>query len=818
MAADDEAHLRLTGDDESLAAALERTDEHIKATERATESLGKAGTKAGEEYKLGMSKAERASKQARNAAGQFAASAHVAGDEAEKAGAKAAVGSTGFDKWGKSASKASKSTGGLKAMIMLIKWGTILTGGQAVVGMLSSLAAGAGMAVGALSPMIGVLGAIGPLMFLAAGAMGFMKISGKDLGALLRPLTNDFMAMRQEITQALVPGVRQFNDEIHDGLIPTLRGGLTGLSGSFGKAMGSFGAMVTRARTVREVGVVFNGLNPIVQLLGTTLGRLFGVFITLTVGALPLANAMGASLDNVSKRLEAWSQRMVDSGKAQAWLMKAWELMKSSGRTLANFLVGIYNLFTLAGQVAREQFGGGLSDASKHFRDWTASAEGSQRILQYFRDSAPALRETLKLLGAIVKGIGGFAADQRVAPLIAQIRTQLLPAIGELANNLTGQNGFGPALITAFSNIAQALSKIPLGGLTALVVALGKLAGAVAWLVDNVPGLGPAIGTFLTLWTVSSASFKVIEKGSKAFGWIKAATSDSKNLSAAQKGLGLVLKGVGPVIDTVGGALKAFGLATWAALGPVGVIILIIGGLVLAFIWAYNKFKWFRDGVWAVIYAVRDAFVWLAKAVAQPFIDLWNIIKSAYNFIAKGWNLIPTIHVPSWVPVIGGSDFGLPKMPLLAQGGVIEYSTAIVGEQGPEALVKDGKLLGMIGTGGPELRTDLPPGGYVVPSLGTLSRTPSMIKMLPSSVADALDTAPGYNALLDQPAALDTAPPLVHVDTGGAEIVEAIHELTDTLERRRPTGDDDKFDKLLSSLARSRRDDKRAAIAKRYQY
>ena len=824
MSADDEAHLRLTASDESLASALERSDEHIRSTERNLDALGRTALRAGEEMDRGMARAARGTNRARDAAGRFVAAGHAAGDAALGAGTKAGIGSLGFDKWAKSASKASKSVGGLKAMIMLIKWGTILTGGQAVVGMLTSLGAGAVMATGALSPMVGVLGALGPLLFLTAGLMGLLKISGKDLGALLRPLTNDFLAMRSEITQQLVPGVRAFNDEVHDRLIPTLRGGLTGLSHSFGDAIHNFGDMVTRARTVREIGVVFNGLNPIVQLLGTTVGRLFGVFVTLTVGALPLANALGVSIDNVSKRLEAWSQRMVDSGKAQAWMLRSWELMRSAGHTLANFLVGLYHLFALAGQVAREQFGGGLSDTSKKFRDWTTSAAGTERILKFFRDSAPALRETLKLLGAIATGLGGFAANQHTAPLIAKIRTELLPALGDLGSHLTGPNGLGPALVDLFTNLAKVFSAVPLGGLTIIVQSLAELAGAVVWLVANVPGLGPAIGVFLTLWTVAGAALKVTNMGLNAFKWIGDAVAGTGKLSIAQKALGIVLDGVSWALKGVGTAVLWVGrmIALAFASNPLGVIIIAIIALVALFIWAWNRFSWFRDGVKAVVGAIVDAFIWLAKAAAAPFIELWNIIKATYNFIANGWNSIPEIHVPDWVPLIGGKAFSLPKMPLLAQGGVVEYGMAIVGEQGPEALVKGGKFLGMIGTGGPELRTDLPRGSYVVPSLGTLLGRPGLIKTLPASVADTIGSAlPAYGALLDQPSALDggAAGVAVHVDTGGAQVVEAIHELTDTLERRAARGDDgDKFDKLIAAMNRSRRDDKRTAIAARYRY
>jgi hypothetical protein len=776
-AEENEVHVRasMSGD---VSRALGEAAAAAEEADQALDSLGRTGVKVGGELDRGMTKAKNSTQRARNAAGQFVASANAAGNAAVGAGAKAAAGSTGFNKWAKSAEKASKSTGGLKAMIMLIKWGTLLTGGQAAIAMLASLGAGAVMAVGHMAPLVGVVGALGPALFLMASMMGLMKISGSDLKALLVPLANDFKAMRYEITRAMVPGIQAFSKAIHDGLIPTLRAGFIELGGSFGDAAGHLGAMLAQAHNASQIGVLFHGMNPIIMLLSSSLGHVLLTLINLAVAALPMTTSMAQGLERVTTKLDAWAKRMTDSGKAQAFMMRAWDQMKTDGRILRDLLIGLFNIFKIAGGVARTELGGGMESAAAKFRAWTASAEGSARILKYFQDSVPTLRETGLLILALLRGISRLGSNPDIAELIRKIRTELLPALGALFSKFSQNGGMGDALVDMFTNVALALSKIDMQGLGIIIRAVADLAGAVVWLVANVPGLGTVIGMFLTMWVVAGAGFKVAEKGIKAFGWIKDATTGAKNLSAAQKGLGLVLKGVGPALDTVGTALKAFGVATWAALGPVGVIILVIGALVLAFIWAYNKFDWFREGVWKILYAVRDGFVWLAKAAAAPFIELWDIIKGAYNLIAKGWNMIPTIHVPDWIPLIGGKDFTLPKMPLLAHGGVIEYGTAIVGEQGPEALVKGGRFLGMVGMNGPELRTDLPRGGYVVPNLDTLNRMPGLTARLPASVADAVAGAlPSYGALLGRGNAAPGTTVNVNLDSGSADVVDAIHDL-----------------------------------------
>lgn len=820
MAAEDEAHLRVTADEESLAAALTRSDEHLKRTDEAFSTLGRTAQKAGSEVQSGMSRSERATNRARDAAGRFIPVAKGAGDAALGSGVKAGAGSVGFDKWAKSVDKAGKKVGGFGSLIKLIKWSTMVQGGQLALSMLNSLGAGAVMAVGRLSPMIGVLGVLGPLLFMFGAGMAIMKISGKDLQALLRPLTNDFLAMRYAITQALVPGVREFTNLMHDKLMPTLKSGLVGMAGGLGQAAVNFAKAATSGRNVEMINRIFASLNPMIAMFGTIAGRGLGIFLSLTWAAMPLFQAMSGAVDRVSARLEAWVQRMVDSGKATSWMMKAWDQATRSAHTFINFLVGLYNIFTIAGKVAKDNFGGGLAAASDRFRKWTESAQGSQQILKYFTDAAPVLKETLGLIGDILRGIGHFAANQKTAGLIHQLRTQLLPAIGELFNKLAGQNGAGPALVTFFSAVATILSTIPLGGLTTILQILAGLAITVAWLVQNVPGLGPAIGLFLTLWTVAGTALKLTGWGLKAFGWISKVTGPTKDLTVAQKALKLVFDGVSWAVKGLGTAIiwaiRGIALA-WEA-SPFGVIITIIGLVVAALIYCYFHFQWFRDLVNTVFHAIADAAIWLGKAIAQPFIDVFNFLKWVYNGLAKLWNMIPDINVPNWVPVIGGKTFALPKLPLLEKGGTIEYGMAIVGEHGPEPVIAGGRLWGMVGLGGPELRTDLPRGGYVVPSMQSMLRTPQLAKTLPQPVAAAVAaSAPGYAALLDRPAGLDTAlPPVVNVDTKGERIVEAVHELTDTL-MRRGTGDD-KVDKLIAAMDRRSRDDGRRALARRYSY
>ena len=62
-----------------------------------------------------------------------------------------------------------------------------------------------------------------------------------------------------------------------------------------------------------------------------------------------------------------------------------------------------------------------------------------------------------------------------------------------------------------------------------------------------------------------------------------------------------------------------------------------------------------------------------------------NAIIKAINSMIGGLN---KIKLPDWVPGFGGMGINIPKIPMLAQGGIVDKATlSIIGEQGSEAVV-----------------------------------------------------------------------------------------------------------------------------------
>jgi phage-related protein len=1043
--AEEEVHL--TGSyDGDLEAALARIEHRIKSVEDSVEELGvkseAAGKVGGKGFNEFGDQAEKAGNKARRAKRPIG----EAGDEAAKSGAKAAAGASGFKKLGDNFTKAGKKGGGLGSIFKVFKLTALVTGAFALAGGLSALGAGGAIAVGGLAPLVGVAAGALPIFAAAKLSMLAWKLAATQLEQPLTRIKNQFTELGPTIARGgLLSGVDYFANSL--GKLSKVSGkGLAGLGGELGQAARGAGDIAKSSPFLDQVSAIFAGLRPI---LGYVLAGLLDIaqaVVNVLQAALPMGTEMGHMFADIASYLKTWTAAQLASGKLTAWLNHSWELFVQVVGVVVDFVIGLYNVFKIAAGFSRG-LGQSVHDLAWEFRVWTTTAEGQQRITKYFQDSLPALREMGKLLGFVVGGLAHLGANQNVAPLLAQINSQLLPALANLVTKLSGAGGLGPALIDTATQLATLFAGLDFSGIGVFIGAIDGMLKSLIWLQQNVPGANMVISSLLfTLlgFKLMGPVFSVIGKGFIAFAWMETALTTTKNLSAGQRLFfqvmrggqlalvnigGAVVKYVLPalkMIATVGiGAIRALSVALFTT--PIGWIILAIIAVVAAIYLLWTKCAWFRDlvmAVWSAIktaaiatwnalktafFAVVDALVtgwdwvknaamavwnWLKTAwqatvdfiimvamwiwdhglkqvfnvivtyvtiyfnvikfiiqtaiyiivgiitliaivakfvfdsivaavkwfagvftwlfnmmikgaiitwnwlwtkgikpvidffvaawndlvakiqmkwalfvafftavwnalwigVIKPVIDffvgawntavgiiqnaanmlwlgiqlgiqifwnwvspfftgianagaavwtfisssaasiwagvtkvwndvsnflsglwdgmtakgtkVWDAIKSAasavgdavkgvwdgikgavagvWNFLARGWNSIPDITVPDWVPLIGGKTFGLPKLPMLYRGGEAPGGRAIVGEQGPEPLVVNGRYAGMVGQNGPEVAS-IPRGGYVVPNLSTLDSLPGLTKSLPTSVASAVArSVPGY--------------------------------------------------------------------------
>ena len=122
----------------------------------------------------------------------------------------------------------------------------------------------------------------------------------------------------------------------------------------------------------------------------------------------------------------------------------------------------------------------------------------------------------------------------------------------------------------------------------------------------------------------------------------------------------------------------------------IGVISDVVGGIIKTLRGVVDFIVGVFTGNWKKAWdGIKNIFVGLWDGVAGIFKGVINVVIDVINAIISGINKLHW-EVPDWVPLIGGKEFGfsIPKIPKLAQGGIIDKPTvAMVGEAGKEAVM-----------------------------------------------------------------------------------------------------------------------------------
>jgi hypothetical protein len=164
-----------------------------------------------------------------------------------------------------------------------------------------------------------------------------------------------------------------------------------------------------------------------------------------------------------------------------------------------------------------------------------------------------------------------------------------------------------------------------------------------------------------------------------------------------------VIGGLATVILTLNFAMKAWtaiqtivnGLTlAWNALlaaNPITIVILAVVAFIAILTALYFKFDGVRKVVDTVFQAIKKGVSASLDFLGDYVQGVLNIYKNIFNTIARLWNNTIgklSFEFPSWVPGLGGKGFSVPKIPMLAEGGIVRSATlAVVGEAGPEAVV-----------------------------------------------------------------------------------------------------------------------------------
>jgi len=343
---------------------------------------------------------------------------------------------------------------------------------------------------------------------------------------------------------------------------------------------------------------------------------------------------------------------------------------------------------------------------------------------------APALSKVAEWIGKVADWFSKLSPKgQKVVLIIAAIVAAIGPMLVILGQLAMGIRAIGAAF--AF------LSANPV--VLAIIAIILVIAGLAYLIITNWSTLQAWMATFWN-WLVGVATgvWSAIMTGLQAVGDFFAMIWD--NIKGIVLPIFDAIKFAAQIVFAIIGALIVVNLIIWTAIFQAfGAVIGAVWDAIKAaamFVWnAITAYFKFVIGVWTAIFSA------IFNALKGPFEAAWNWIKgvfggigkwfgdvingikttfsnivgvisgpfkTAFNAIAGFWNNSIgklTWKAPDWIPGIGGKEIGVPKLPMLAQGGIASKATlAMIGEgTEPEAVIplsKIGQVAAQMGVGG----------------------------------------------------------------------------------------------------------------------
>lgn len=253
-----------------------------------------------------------------------------------------------------------------------------------------------------------------------------------------------------------------------------------------------------------------------------------------------------------------------------------------------------------------------------------------------------------------------------IAPIIAKtfvsVAQKLTPVVKTIANVVKAAIPvIGKLFVAAFTFVGKTITKV--------MLAIKKIATTIgSVLVFAVKKVSPIVKKMATVFSLVFS--KVISVVSKAVNKLKPVfnvigTIIQKVMGIVRNNIGNTFNKVANIITTTVGSIKEV----------IGGLTQIFGGII-DFISGVFTGNWSKawNGIKSIFKGVFDALVGIIKA---PINGVIGIINGAIN----GLNSI-SVDIPDWVPLVGGTHFGLniPTIPALAkgtrdwQGGLVQIS------------------------------------------------------------------------------------------------------------------------------------------------
>lgn len=409
--------------------------------------------------------------------------------------------------------------------------------------------------VGALLPLVGLLGAL-PAALLLAGqgagvfALAFSGVKGA-LGGLngeLEPKKfNALSAPAQRfvlLLDSMKSSVRGLQTSVQEGLFPglskgleTARPALAALSGPLHMTAVDLGKIGEEGGRLVGSKSFLSDLRSQAQFNNVQLLRLGGAALFVLDGLRQLTVASRPLVSWLVLLASGWAMsadKTLIADRANGKLAAGFAIVK---RTLGDVLkIGgnlgktLFNVGNIGRKALGESLLTSLVKGSEWLKKWTESGPGIRKITLFFTEAKPAVYAFAELIGTLVKdflklGTGGSAGGLTI--WFGKLRTETLPLLLKVTEGLTKLFGFVARTVPGGSwllTIGYLLSKVGLASAVAKATfgATGRLLGIIfasqfetvalagMYAVDWVKSLagGASLAGFTTAGGIAGAAFQ----------------------------------------------------------------------------------------------------------------------------------------------------------------------------------------------------------------------------------------------------------------------------------------------------------------------
>jgi hypothetical protein len=361
-------------------------------------------------------------------------------------------------------------------------------------------------------------------------------------------------------------------------------------------------AMVTSGPWRRDFATVAAGNVRLIETFGDAALRLAPALRDITVAALPLTQRFAEFTVRAADAISKFVAARRESGGLAAFFKLAGDAAAQLGRIIGNVARAVVNV-GLAAIGPGQQLLDWVEQSTVKFREFTASAEGQNKLRKYFQDAVTPAQEMARLLGAFGGALARIGASPGLAALIRQVRTQLLPAVESMIMSLTN-TGAAAGFVTLLTNMSRIVEKLATGGaLDAFIDTLNALASGFLRLL-RIPVIGQIAQWGLVLGGTAAALGVVAGRISPLVGSLAILARRTGFTTVA----GLALRGAMAGVAAVIGAISL----------PVAIAIGAVVALGIGLVVAYRRSEAFRNIVNGVFRAVGAAGKFLWERVLRP--------------------------------------------------------------------------------------------------------------------------------------------------------------------------------------------------------